>query len=53
MNPRWGLVSLLLLSLLLHIVIISVKCRHSVSVRRLDRGAKVPGSIPTVVNYTG
>ena len=29
------------------------KCRHSIVVRRLDRGAKVPGSIPAVINYTG
>ena len=30
-----------------------VKCRYGIVVRRLDRGAKVPGPIPAVVNYTG
>ena len=34
-------------------IYIYIKCRYSIVARRLDRGAKVPGSIPAVVNYTG
>ena len=33
-------------------IYIYTNCRYSIVVRRLDRGAKFPGSTPAVVNYT-
>ena len=34
-------------------IYIIYKCRYSIVIRVLIRGAKVPGSIPANVNYTG